>query len=181
MSAADQAVSGSANTLLTGRQRSALAQLARKAYVNLSNHGLIEQDFDSWRREQCIAACGLRITEASNRHYLILESHFYNLMGRTDLAFKKVLKQQTEARGWAIQKLFQECTKAKLSLDYPRAIARDKFKTTDLETLTDKQLWHLVFSVRRRQQKNNAAKTGGQKSSDVVAAVLGHMKARMQQ
>jgi len=178
--ASDRAVLGSANTLLTSRQRSALAQLARRTFKTLEDHRLVQQDFDSWRREQCIKACGLRITEASNRHFLQLQAHFYNLQGRSEVAFKKALKQQTEERNWAMQKLKDECQKASLCLTYPRAIARAKYKTTDLESLESRQIWHLVFSVRRRDQKNRAGKTGGRKAADVMDSVLGALKARTQ-
>jgi hypothetical protein len=166
--------------LLTRDQRQALAILARQAFQTLTRHHAVDQDFQTWRHAESIRACGLRITEARNRDFLALKTHFLNLAGRSGEAFNAALKSQTEAHGWALATLMRECTAAGVSLDYPRAIARDKYKTTHLDELGDKQLWHLIFSVRRRGQKNRAQKTGGQSAATVAGAALGAILARAQ-
>jgi hypothetical protein len=175
---AQTAISGHGNAPLTKTQRQTLAMLARQAYDLLSGHGVIDTGFDAWRHAECIKACNFRITEAANRHYLAISAHFYNLMGKSGVAFKKVLKAQTESHQWAMTKLKQECQEAGVSLSYPRAIAINKYKTGDLDSLTDKQLWHLTFNVRRRAQKNHAHKNGGQKGATVAATVIARLKVR---
>lgn len=76
------AVPGVSARLLTGRQKTVLAQLARAAYAIQHRLGLAGDSFDDWRREQSISAVGCRISEARQAHYLALRAHYEALAGK---------------------------------------------------------------------------------------------------
>ncbi|MDR2463576.1 MAG: hypothetical protein LBD30_07335 [Verrucomicrobiales bacterium] len=156
--------------LLTKRQRVTLATLARRCFVVLAKYGNADGDFHAWRR----------ITEAQHRHYLPLYAHFSCLMGRPGVAAKKVLQAETASRAYALAKLSRECQAARVTLAYPRAIARKKYRTGDLEALTGQQLWRLTYCVRRLAKKAAAMQRGGIKGGDALAAVIGATLAKAQ-
>jgi hypothetical protein len=174
--AADMAVAGWRGGLLSPTQRQRLAQWARSAWQAVGQPGA----FDAWRLEQSIRAVGCRISEASNADFLPLKAHFMSLAGRTDEAFAAALESQTEPEAWALQKLQSECAAAGVSLDYARAIARRKHGHTDLARLDAKHLWHLIFSVRRRGQKNRRGQATGanRAAAETVASVMRTIRAR---
>jgi hypothetical protein len=151
---------------LTKDQKAALAIIAAKAYKKHAavNEGLSK--INDWRAEESIKACGRRISEAEQRHFSLIKSHFANIAGEAGKAFNSAMRAGTEDVRIARAVLVKECAKAGLELSYPGAICFNQFKRS-LEDATAKQLWCLVFTVRNR------SKTGRQKAQEQKPAPKG--------
>lgn len=159
----DRCIEGAALVPLSGEQKRDLAQLARRAFNKLYDSGKISEssEFDAWRHQQVRQVCernGLR--EARNEDYLALQVHFLGLLGHTAMADRKRVQAQLEPQRWALAKLQAECEAASDVIDRPReyasSIARGRFKTAQIENLSEKQLWMLVFDIRRNAQRRRA-------------------------
>ena len=68
--------------------------------------------------------------------------------------FSRTIGDQTRVALW---KLRQECQAAQDVIDNPRgyvaAISKNRFKTPAIETLSERQLWSLIFDLRRNAQR----------------------------
>lgn len=179
---------GPATTLLKNHQKAEIGILAKQAFAKAEKHGLndglSEKD---WRHREAIKACGLRISEASQQHYNELVSHFSQLAGQQGRAFGAEMRKGTDALRIALFKLRAELAKQGLDDGYAASIAKHKFKVMSLERLSAKQVWVLVYDLRRiaggaagkaRKQaeakaqgagsKGQGAMTKGQKARDYV-------------
>lgn len=141
---------------LSNEQKKRLAILARQAAVAC---GISSHEADEWRREQSILACGLRITEATQKHWADLKSRFEDLGGRPEKAFQTQMREGDNKRRIAMWKLTQALTAKGLQPEYAGKICRAQFKC-QLEEASAKQLWCLFYTVTNRQ------KTGRQKTED---------------
>lgn len=108
-------------------------------------------DFDAWRREQAIRACGLRISEASQRHFAALRAHFLDLAGAHAAAFETLVRDEDNPRRIALHALAKACDQRGLPLAYPAAICRRQYRC-DLDHATAPQLWRLTFTIRNRRR-----------------------------
>lgn len=150
-------------------QKAKLAQLAREAFEILYKNGLIESEgksksaqFTNWRRKQQQEAVGCAsLTKCIQRDYLGLLAHFQSLTGQDGDAFNTHIKNQPatdkadpddtlEARSQVIGRIEKELEGSRFSLGYVRAIAKNKHKTTNLESLTKTQLTQLLMTAKRR-------------------------------
>jgi len=131
---------------LTNAQKSRLSILARKAYAHQRVQGI---PLDEWRHEVSISACGLRISEATQRHWADLKSAFQDLAGEHAQAFKTQLRDGDNKRRIALHKLTQECQAKGLDIAYAERICVAQFKIP-LAEASAKQLWCLYFTITKR-------------------------------
>jgi hypothetical protein len=160
----DRCIDGAALAPLSREQKRDLAILARRAFDRVSKTSsfiLHPSSFDEWRHQQVIQVCeraGLR--EARNEDFLTLQGHFLGMLGQTAMAERRNVQAQLEPRRWALSKLRTECEAAADVIDrpwdYASSIARGRFKTAQMEELGEKQLWMLVFDIRRNAQRRRA-------------------------
>jgi hypothetical protein len=110
-------------------------------------------DFQSWRREQQLIACGKSsLRECTQSDYLLLRAHFENLLGKSDRALETHLRAAQEPQRIAMMKLRAACADAGLDLAYPAKICRQQYKC-ELDEANANQLWRLVFTVRNRSKR----------------------------
>ena len=122
---------------LTNEQKARLSILAREAFAKLNPGSLAGMD--------------RRITEAAQRDFLPLKAHFQDLGGKSGQALNTLLRAESEPQRIAMHKLTQECRYRKLSLSYPEAICRKQYHC-NLTQASAKQLWCLVFTIRKRRK-----------------------------
>lgn len=141
---------GTASKLLKNNQKAEIGILAKQAFLKAEKHGLTDGLKETpWRHREAIQACGLRISEASQCHYNELVSHFSQLAGQQGRAFGAELRKGTDPLRIALFKLREELAKQGLADGYAASIAKHKFKVMSLERLSAKQVWVLVFDLRR--------------------------------
>ena len=169
----DRATEGAALAPLSPRQRQRLAALASWSLKLQVEAGLASDgtDFDDWRHRQCLmVAERAGLTLCRNEDYVPLRAHFLHGAGAALLMLGRdrgtrlqaraaglLRKAETEPRRWALAKLRREMAGVRDVIQDPEGyvaqIARCKFKTTDVGELSDKQLWTLMFDVRRAAQR----------------------------
>jgi hypothetical protein len=157
-------IDGAALAPLSREQKKDLILLAQRAFERVSKNSALPapySTFDAWRHQQVMQVCergGLR--EARNEDFLALQGHFLGLLGQPVLAERRRVASQLEPRRWALAKLHQECDAATDVIDRPWdyicSIARSRFKTPQIEELGEKQIWMLMFDVRRNAQRRRA-------------------------
>lgn len=152
-------VDGAALAPLSREQKKELILLAQRAFHRLYDAGTLAEstEFDAWRHQQVLQVCergGLR--EARNEDFLVIQAHFLAMLGQTSIADRRRVQSQLEPRRWALAKLKQECEAAAdvidRAWDYAASIARCRFKTAQIQELGEKQIWMLVFDIRRNAQ-----------------------------
>jgi hypothetical protein len=134
---------------LSRPQITALVILAKKAWTK---HRVVNPDapaFEDWRVEECRKACGARLSEAQQKDFSAIKSHFANIAGQSGKAFDSAMRSGTEKERIAHAVLKKDCAKAGVELSYASHICWAQFKCK-LEDATAKQLWCLVFTVRNR-------------------------------
>jgi hypothetical protein len=163
---------GAALAPLSGEQRQKLAGLAALAYDIADSHVA----FDDWRHSEVrrvVHRAGLR--DCLNMHYLPLFAHFHELLGNSGRATKALVKAETEPRTWALHALQKEAVKAKdvmpEAMKYARGFLRNK-RGVSLDEASDRDIWHAVFTVRRKAQALRKLKRGGETVADVLARIL---------
>ncbi len=142
---------------LTKGERVHLARVARDAWTALTRASVIDQPFDDWRHAQAITAAGKTISEATKGDFATLKAHFLAQAGRTAQAFKVALAEESgeNATRQARWHLAKELSQAGLDTAYAAEICKDKFKTT-LAHASPKQLWSLVYDIRRTARTRRA-------------------------
>ena len=157
----DRAVRGSELSPLTNEQKATLCIMAREAYDKVGH--LMSDYYDSWRHEQQQEACGRSsLCTATQKDYRALRGHFRMLLGYKKSAFKDFVASETSDVGFSISKLRHECENAKdvieNPMEYVATIAKSRFKTRDLSDLGSKQVWSLIFDIRRNAQRRRRKK-----------------------
>jgi hypothetical protein len=163
---------GAALAPLSNEQKQKLAGLAALAYAQADS----QVSFDDWRHSEVkrvVHRAGLR--DCLNMHYLPLSAHFHELLGNTGKAVKDLVKAATEPRDWALNVLHREAAKVKdvlpHAMDYARGFLKNKRGVT-LDEASDRDIWHAVFTVRRKAQALRKMKRGGETIEDVLTRVL---------
>jgi hypothetical protein len=171
VNALDRSVAGAAGAPLSNVQKRNVVLAARHAWetegmphfdraaFEAGDPVALSQDeaAELWRHEEQQKACGRKhLTACAQRDYPGLLSHFLRAAG-----------MEAAANAWAERAAFDPARQARAKLeatfrevadaierpaDYAAAIARSKFKTVDLGTLTARQVWVLVFDLRRAAQ-----------------------------
>ena len=158
----ESCITGAALAPLTGEQRQKLARLARSAYDRLRRRAPASAaplpDFDTWRHAQvrlCVERGG--VTECRQEDYDVVKAHFLRVLGQAEMAERMQARAECEPRRQALGKLHRECEAAAdvidRPLEYVASIAKSRFKTRILDDLSEKQLWSLVFDIRRNAQR----------------------------
>lgn len=159
MDSIDRAMRGSSQApLRKGQRRLLMARLIVPAWNVMRVRGLAGEDLESWRREEQFKACHKEYLRAATQSdYPKIVAHFMRLLGRAEDARRWDLKAVGGNIAVARHKLREAIAAAAPTLGdaaaYAAAIARCKFKTADLDALTARQAWTLVFDIRRAAQK----------------------------
>jgi len=157
------AIAGAALAPIGSAEKRELAILCRKAWNSLGRPGLepggtVGDAFDRWRRlqvMQCVERHGLR--ECRHEDFGFIRAQMLRILGAKRQADAAVLRAATEPRRQALARLRAEYRAAVHIANpagYVTAIARDKFKTTLIETdLSANQIWQLIFSLRAAESR----------------------------
>jgi hypothetical protein len=138
---------------LSNEQKAALCILAREAWEIQGGEAECGPLLD-WRRGAQFDAVGKSsLTECAQSDYLRLRAHFLSLKGESGRAMSAHVQHQTEPERVAMFKLEEACAKKRLPLSYAESIGRQRFKT-DLDKLSAKQIWWLVFTMNNRPGPN---------------------------
>lgn len=157
---------GTASLKLKNHQKAYLSQLAEEAYnVARAHYSHDDLKLDAWRQRESINACGLRISEAEQRHYNDIKAHFELLKGDSGRAFQTQMREAGSDLRIADHKLSQELKKHGLTREYAEAIAIRKFKGQPLSHLTAKKLWVIIFDIRRAFTKAAQAKRAAKQAT----------------
>jgi len=173
--AQQRAMAGAVGGPLSREQKKRACMLARKAWDKAGRPGYDNQAeglpremrltqreaLDVWRQDEQRKATGcLHLTCAENRMYPRIMAHFARLAGIAVDARYWEGRTIGDASRIALAKLRSEIGKARDVIDAPESyvatIARSKYKTADWQGLSEKQLWTLVFDIRRGVQKRRA-------------------------
>ncbi|HMO03915.1 MAG TPA: hypothetical protein PKC67_02490 [Kiritimatiellia bacterium] len=152
----DRAVRGSELSPLSKEQKATICILAREAYDKVGIHS--GDDYEAWRHDQQQEACGRSsLCTATQKDYRALRGHFRALLGHKRAALRDFVASEVGDPGFVLAKLNHECTAASdviaRPFDYVQSIAKARFKTADLRSLSAKQVWNLVFDLRRDAQR----------------------------
>jgi hypothetical protein len=164
---------GAALAPLSPLQRQKLAAMAHYAYHEMQPVGV---DFDTWRHDQVQRLVGKPgLTHCVNEDFNPLKAAFLEMAGKMQPALAAALKGATEQREWALFSLYRACTEAKdvlpAAMAYARGFIKNKRATT-LEDADSRTIWHAVFTVRRKAQKERAKRGGGEPAADVLGKLL---------
>ena len=163
MTAIDRAMQGSAQAPLTARQRQRLmGRFIVPAWKDAVDKGLTGESLNEWRVEEQFKACHKSSLRACvQADYARICAHFLRLRGQTEQAREYDLRSACGNSAVARHKLCEAMADARDVIerpeDYAAAISGSKFKTRDLGRLTEKQLWVLVFDLRRAAQRRRKA------------------------
>lgn len=149
---------GTASKKLKDHQKRELSDLAEVAFKRAElAYDTDDLKLAAWRQRESIKAAGVRISEAEQKHYNDLKAHFQVMAGESGKAFDTTLREHTSPARVARFKLNEELTRHGLAESYASTIARCKFKQSVLDKLTAKQLWSLVYDIRRSHTKKAKA------------------------
>lgn len=137
---------------LSRKQKSMLCALARKAAA-ASGAPETGEAHAEWRRDVCVAACGRRISEATQRNWNDLKAAFEMGAGRPEAAFETHFRGVDNPRRVAMFHLQQALGEKQLPAAYAEAIARRQYKR-GLSELSARELWNLVYTIRNRKKKS---------------------------
>ena len=171
---------GAAGGPLSREQKKRVCMLARTAWDRLGTPGwnaaeqagvpaelrLSQREaFDLWRHnEQAQASGAAHLTCAENRLFPLLMAHFAELAGKPREEKYWAQRAAGDPQRQALFALRRALHQAKGAIEQPEAyclaIAHSKFKTHDLESLSPRQLWVLVFDMRRAAQKRRGHVAG---------------------
>ena len=139
---------------LSKTQLSVLGQLSTKAYRHLVAVGYPSNGYDEWRHEFTADHCGGIDSwrKLSQKHYVPLCNALRAIIGLKPMADNT---PQTDAAAliWTIR---DRARHWELSTAYIAAIARDKFGTDNLQTLSYRQLRHLLYTLQRAGRRRTA-------------------------
>lgn len=165
-----------ATAALSQEQKASLAILATRAYqihADLGTHdGLTATE---WRHREIATATGGRVQglrEATQRDFVAIRRHFYELTGEVGKAFPDALRDQGERADWELawHKLEGACRQwGHAWPGYASAIAQNQFRAA-LNQCTTKQLWALFYTVTNRgRDKAKAAAAAAAAPADADA------------
>jgi hypothetical protein len=158
---------------LSSRQRQVLGFLARLAWEESGAAG----SCDDWRHAEVRRTVRRgRLKECLNEDFLPLAAHFNALIGNMDVAFKASLKSINEPRSWDMFCLYREVTAVKDvlpgAMNYARGFLH-KQRNVTLEEAGHNEIWHAIFTIRRKAQSLRKKKSGGEPAADVLGKLLG--------
>lgn len=170
----DRCATGAANTGLDKLQRQKLAVTASDAWVACGRpyytpeidgqrEGMTRTEaFDFWRHTVAKEKIGRESFRAMTQHdFAPLMAEFSRLAGKLVQAEYWANRAVTEPNRQALAILRREMERATSvlgnPLGYVATIALSRYKSSDLSDLSEKQIWNLVFDVRRAVQRKRKA------------------------
>jgi hypothetical protein len=119
---------------------------------------LSPDSFDHWRHQQCVQVVERPgLTACRQEDFAPLKAHFLRLIGQEAMANRMQARAEMEPRRVALHRLEAEYGAVRDVIDRPAeyvfSIARARYKCGDLAELSEKQLWTLVFDLRRNAQR----------------------------
>lgn len=160
-----RAVNGSVKAGLDKVQRQKLAVIAADAWVAQGRPGYKSfggptrmAAFDAWRHQVALGVVGRESFRTMTQgDYAPLMAEFSRRAGKVVSADYWAKRGATEPSRQALYILRREMNRVRDVIGDPDAyvitIARSKFKTGDLCELAERQLWTLVFDLRRGAQR----------------------------
>lgn len=164
----DRTMKASRSAPLTKQQKGVVCRLAAQAWEHQGRPGFADQVADLpdclklskqeaselWRQEQTKKACGVSSLRCAGQgDFCLIMAQFSGLAGRMDQAEYWLGREVGNPERQAIAKLERELAAARDVIEDPesyiRHIARSKFSEDDFARLNEKQLWTLVFDIRR--------------------------------
>lgn len=165
--AAERAIHGGATAPLTNEQKKRAVLIARRAFDLLCERGILGDaaEFDAWRHSeclQCVERGGLTLSSQEDWPFII--GHFAGIIARhtgmdqerrvfESMAARMSVQASTSEEGYALAKMRHECEAAADVLRDPRGFcAGISFKRFGAppEKISAKQIWWLIFTLRRR-------------------------------
>ncbi len=165
----DAAIRGAASAALDRRQKGRVCAAAARAWAAAGRPGFADQAqdtpptlrlkereaFDLWRQDEQRKAIGrLHLTAATQGDYDALLAHFNALAGAgraADYWTRREVGDDARRARWRLESL--ELKDAADAIERPEAyvasIAQSRFRTADLHALSAKQVWTLIFDLRR--------------------------------
>jgi len=144
--------------MLSDLQRQKFFIAARAAYETRKP----SLDFDTWRKdemERTVGVDSIKLVPSTGDAWLTLMIHFLTLAGETKQAYELGLRLGTSEKSIARHQLEACCKKNSVSLNYAAAILRRKYKVS-IDDATDRQLWHIIFTINRVTSKRTKNSTG---------------------
>jgi hypothetical protein len=158
---------------LSNFQKEILSKMSRRAFARMGAlaRGRGEEwpegntaDHQAFRHDQVSRACqkrGLRC--CSQDDYPRIKAHFQQLLGEDGRAFNTLVRGENNGRRIAEHKLAEEMQKAGIGPAYVEKICMTQNKCRVLEA-SEKQLWHLMYTVRNRAAAKKRTEDRGQKT-----------------
>ncbi len=142
--------------LLTPKQRTLLAQIARRGWSKLAGRRAVGESFDDWRAREAEAACGARISAAGAEAFDDLFVHFKAMAGEVDEAYRRAVSGIDNQQRIVLHLIRETLRLGGLEEGYALHIARDKWmrrlglvRLDGLEALPLHALRTVLFDVRR--------------------------------
>ena len=143
---------------LTREDKARVCILAREAFEKMHGRGPVTAaELADWRREHQQKACGFdSLTLCQREHLPALEAHFLDLQGESGQAFRKLMHPEMSEQRKALGVLRANLRAFGLMEGYAAVICRSRCKC-ELDQASVKQLWHVIFTVRKNQQRKRKA------------------------
>lgn len=162
----DRAMAGSGAAALTKEQRRRMvARYIVPAWKHQRSLGLAGEDMEAWRREEQWKACRKEYLRAATQaDWAPLCAHFLRLAGNVAAGNRQDLRGRCQGIHVALWHLRQAMDHARGTIERPEeycaAIAKARFKTRDVKSLSERQVWGLVFDMRRAAQRRRKVNHG---------------------
>lgn len=182
MSVQEKAMEGGRAAGLSREQKAKVCQMAQRAWDRLGRPLFDDQGdvpdclrlskslgFETWRQmeqERVTGKSSLR--QIGQGEFCLLMAHFAQLAEEWDEAEFWGERAANDGKRRALWNLEREMKRAAPALGHAQryvcAIADDKFGTTDFSRLSEKQVWTLVFDLRRAAaRKSRRTAAGGRR------------------
>lgn len=160
-----QAIDGQAACLLSNNQKRDLILIAQKAYATQQKSGLVDEDFDTWRKAVCWdIAQKASFRTLSQRDYARVLAEFSKLAGHkvnTGIVTRTQGTDDARRANWKLERILEEVAEVFGNLDGARAYADSLFTSihkTERAHASAQQVWQVIFTILRRAK---AKKHGG--------------------
>ena len=176
----ERAMEGGRGVRLSREQKAKVCQMAQRAWERLGRPMYADQGdtpdclrlskslaLETWRQLEQERVTGKRsLREMGQGEFCLLMAHFAQIAEEYDAAEFWGERAESDGKRRAIFALRREIERADPALGhaqrYVGAIAEDKFGTTNLSQLGEKQVWTLVFDLRRAVARKREKAAGGQ-------------------
>jgi hypothetical protein len=174
-----RAIDSAAGAPLSDEQKRDICMLARRVWDKLGQPGFADQSatlppetrlsaaeaFTLWRQAQQRAAVGhAHLTACTQRDFPTIFARLLRLGGTGGLADRWAARSVGDPVRQARHLLERELARAQDVIDRPpeyvASIAKARFGTTDLAALSARNLWNLIYDLRRAAQRRRARSAG---------------------